>query len=191
MKKTNPNFEIKKTSNTLKADRAIHRVTFNPNRASSAEVLRVPVPKHNNRDVLVPGPFQPIFDSAVSGHANSYIVNNVSRALVDRLTVKFAEIIAQNNDVYDLCKLYKDSSLTEDERANMFREVIQSLDLWKIRCNAEDKKKSGVDNENKLNRLSEQILNSIVRFWRIMDSSQELFLMNFFSSSGLHLPVMF
>ena len=129
MKKTNPNFEIKKTSNTLKADRAIHRVTFNPNRASSAEVLRVPVPKHNNRDALVPGPFSLIFDSAVSGHANNYIVNNVSRALVDRLTVKFAEIIAQNNDVYDLCKLYKDFSLTEDERANMFRDVIQSFDL--------------------------------------------------------------
>ena len=129
MKKTNPNFEIKKTSNTLKADRAIHRVTFNPNRASSAEVLRVPVPKHNNRDVLVPGSFSLIFDSAVSGHANSYIVNNVSRALVDRLTVKFAEIIAQDNDVYDLCKLYEDLSLTEDERASMFREVIQSVDL--------------------------------------------------------------
>ena len=77
----------------------------------------------------MPGPFSLIFDSAVSGHANSYIVNNVSRALVDRLTVKFAEIIAQNNDVYDLCKLYKDFSLTEDERANMFREVIQSVDL--------------------------------------------------------------
>ena len=29
----------KMTSNTLKADRAIHRVAFNPNRASSAEVL--------------------------------------------------------------------------------------------------------------------------------------------------------
>ena len=66
-------------------------------------------------------------------------------------------MIAQDNDVYDLCKLYKDSSLTEDERANMFREVIQSVDLWKIRCNAEDKEKSGVDNENKLNRLSEQV----------------------------------
>ena len=149
------------------------------------------VPKHNNRDALVPGPFQPIFDSAVSGHANSYIVDNVSRALVDKLTMKFAEIIAQDNDVYDLCKLYEDLSLTDDERASMFREVIQSVDLWKIRCNAEDKKKSGVDNENKLNRLSEQILDSIMRFWRIMDSSQELFLMNFFSSSGLHLPVMF
>ena len=81
------------------ADRAIHRVTFNPNKASSAEVLRVPVPKHNNRDVLVPGSFSLIFDSAFSGHTNSYIVNNVSRALVDRLTVKFAEIIAKDNNV--------------------------------------------------------------------------------------------
>ena len=129
MKKTNPNFEIKKTSNTLKADRAIHGVTFNPNRASPAEFLRVPVPKYNNRDALVPGPFSLIFDSTVSGHANNYILNNVSRALVDRLTVKFAEIIAQNNDVYDLNKLYKDLSLTENERASMFREVIQSVDL--------------------------------------------------------------
>ena len=77
----------------------------------------------------MPGPFSLIFDSAVSGHANSYIVNNVSRALVDRLTVKFAEIIAQDNNVYDLCKLLEDLSLTENERANMFREVIQSFDL--------------------------------------------------------------
>ena len=87
------------------------------------------VPKHNNRDALVPGPFQPIFDSAVSGHANSYIVDNVSRALVDKLTMKFAEIIAQDNDVYDLCKLYEDLSLSEDERVSMFREVIQSVDF--------------------------------------------------------------
>ena len=119
----------KMTSNTLKADRAIHRVAFNPNRASSAEVLGVSVPKPNNRDVLVPGSFSLIFDSAVSGHANSYIVNNVSRALVDKLTVKFAEIIAQDNDVYDLYKFYEDLSLTENERASMFREVIQSFDL--------------------------------------------------------------
>ena len=56
-------------------------------------------------------------------------MNNVSRALVDRLTVKFAEIIAQDNDVYDLCKFHEDLSLTDDERASMFREVIQSVDL--------------------------------------------------------------
>ena len=128
MKNTNPNFEIKKTSNTLKADHAIHRVTFNPTGHLQLKSLESQF-QSVKTEILVPGPFSLIFDSAVSGHANSYIVNNVSRALVDRLTVKFPEIIAQNNDVYDLCKLYKDFSLTEDERANMFREVIQSVDL--------------------------------------------------------------
>ena len=52
-------------------------------------------------------------------------VNNVTRALVDRLTV------------------------TENERTSMFREGIQSDDLSKIRCNAEDQKKSGDVKENK------------------------------------------
>ena len=89
----------------------------------------------------MPGSFSLIFDSAVSGHANSYIVNNVSRALVDRLTVKFAEIIAQDNDVYDLYKFYEDLLLTENERASIFREVIQSFErsdaTLKIRRNQE------------------------------------------------------
>ena len=91
--KTNPNFE-KETSNTLKADREIHRVTFSPNRASSAEVLKVSVPKHNDRVVLVPGSLSLIFDAAANGYANSYIVNKVARVLVYRLTEKFAGEIA-------------------------------------------------------------------------------------------------
>ena len=147
-KKKNPNYE-KKTSNALRADRAIHRVTFRPNRASPSEVLRVPVPKLGDGVVLVPGSLSLIFDLAVSGHANDYIVKNVARALVDRLTVKFAGEIAQDTDGYDLFKLCEDPFLTENERTSMFREGIQSDDLSKIRCNAEDEKKSGADKENK------------------------------------------
>ena len=77
------------------------------------------------------------------------IVNNVSRALVDRLTVKFAGEIAQDTDGYDLFKLCEDLFLTENERTSMFREGIQSDDLSKIRCYAEDMKKSGDVKENK------------------------------------------
>ena len=40
--------------------------------------------------------------------------------------------------------------MTENEIASMFRGGIQSVDLSKIRCSAEDKKKSGIDKENKL-----------------------------------------
>ncbi|CAH3132969.1 unnamed protein product, partial [Pocillopora meandrina] len=52
------------------------RFTFNPNRASPCEVLRVPGPKRDDGVVLVPGSLSLIFDLAVSGRANNYTVNN-------------------------------------------------------------------------------------------------------------------
>ncbi|PFX34131.1 hypothetical protein AWC38_SpisGene1013 [Stylophora pistillata] len=127
-KQSDPSFE-KKTPNALKADRMIHRVTFNPNRASPGEVLRVPVPKLDNGVVLAPGSLALIFNLTVAGHANNFLVNNVSRAVVDRLTLKFAGEIVQDTDGYDPFKLYEDLFLTENERASMLREGIQSADL--------------------------------------------------------------
>ena len=111
------------------------------------------VPKLNDEVVLVPGCLAVIFDLTVSGHANNFLVNNVSRALVDRLTVKFAGEILQDTDGYDLFKLYEDLFLTEIERSNRLSEGIQSEDLAKIRCNAGDKKTTGVDKEKKLNGI--------------------------------------
>ena len=125
----NPNFE-EKISNALKADRTVHRVTFNPNKASLGETLSIPVPKLSDEVVLVPGSLAVIFDLIVSGHANNFLVNNVSRALVNRLMVKFAgEIFRQDTDGYDLFKLYEDLFLTEKERVNRLSEGIQSEDL--------------------------------------------------------------
>ena len=148
----NPNFE-EKISNALKADRTVHRVTFNPNKASPGESLYIPVPKLNDEVVLVPGSLAVIFDLTVSGQANNFLVNNVSRALVKQLTAKFAGEILQDTDGYDLFKLYADLFLTEKERANRLSEGIQSEDLAKIRCNAGDKKTTGVVKEIKLNGI--------------------------------------
>ncbi|PFX21218.1 hypothetical protein AWC38_SpisGene14301 [Stylophora pistillata] len=106
----------------IKADRVIHRVIFNPNSASPGEVLKVPVPKLDNEVVLVPGSLALVFHLSLTGHANNFLVNNVARALVDRLTLKFAGEIVQDTDGYDLFKLWEDLFLTENERANMFRE---------------------------------------------------------------------
>ena len=78
---------------------------------------------------------------AASGHTNNHIMDNVVRALVDRLTVKLVGEIAQHTDGYDVFKLYKDLFLTENERTSMFREDIQSAYLSKIGCSAEEKKK--------------------------------------------------
>ena len=75
----NPNFE-EKISNALKADRTVHRVTFNPNKVSPGETLYIPVPKLNDEVVLVPGSLAVIFDLTVSGQANNFLVNNVSKS---------------------------------------------------------------------------------------------------------------
>ena len=139
------------SSNALKADRIVHRVNCNPNKAQPGETLRIPVPKLHDGVVLVSGPLAVVFNLTLSGHANYYLVNNVSRALVDRITVKFAGEILQDTDGWDLFKLYEDFFLTEIEMATICREGIQSVDLSKIRCTAGDKKTSGVTKENKLN----------------------------------------
>ena len=67
----------------------------------------------------------------------------------------------------------------------MFRGGIQSVDLSKIRCSAEDKKKSGIDKENKLS----DVYRNKYRI-PLNREIQELFLMSFFSNSGFHLPAM-
>lgn len=61
--KTKPNFEKKKKmSDAFKADRAIRRVTFNPNKASPRETLTAPVPKLDDGVVLMPGSLSLIFE---------------------------------------------------------------------------------------------------------------------------------
>ena len=123
----------KKTSNALKADRAIHRVILSlMTELSLCQEL-----------------FHSFLTRQLVVTQTMSTVNNVTRALVDRLTVKFAGEIAQDTDGYDLFKLFEDLFLTENERTSMFREGIQSDDLSKIRCYAEDMKKSGDVKENK------------------------------------------
>ena len=67
--------------------------------------------------------------------------------------MKFAGEILQDTDGYDLFKLYEDLFLTEKERANRLSEGIQSEDLAKIRCNAGNKKPTGVEKEKKLDGI--------------------------------------
>ena len=76
-----------KTSLALKASRTRHRATFNPNKAMPGETLYVSVPKLDKEVVLVPGSIALVFNLVVSGQANNFLVNNVSRALVSSLVV--------------------------------------------------------------------------------------------------------
>ena len=145
----NPNYE-NTISNALKAHRIIHRLTFNPGKALPGETLRIPVPKLQDGVVLVPGSLALIFNLDVKGQVDNYLVNNVLRALIDRMTVKYAGEILQDTDGFDLLKLYEDLFLMEKERANMTEYGIQSVELSRIRCNSGDKKTTGVNVEKKV-----------------------------------------
>jgi len=138
----------------MKAERAVKRITFDRTEASPGETLYVSVPKLNENEVLVPGSLALLFDIDLSGgHANNILVQNVTRALVDRLVVKFGGTILQDTVGYDIYKIFEDLFLSQERRDDMILEGIQSEDLCKIRSGAGDKKTSGVDAENKLNEM--------------------------------------
>ena len=143
-----------KTKNAMKAPRSVKRITFNPSEANPGETLYVHVPKLNKNEVLVPGSLALRFDIDLSGgHANNFLVQNVSRALVSKMTVKFGSTTLEETVDYDVYKTFQDLFLPGEKRDNMVPEGIQSEDLSKIRSGAGDAKTSGVDAEKKLNGI--------------------------------------
>ena len=141
-----------KTLGAMRAERTVRRITFNPSGANPGETLYVSMPKPSEHEIIVSGLLALVFNINLSGgHANNYLVQNVSRALVERLYVKFAATSVQDTVGYDVYKIFEDLFLSADERANMLSEGIQSVDLCRIRSGSGDKKTTGVDAENKLN----------------------------------------
>lgn len=164
-----------KTLGALKAERAVKRITFERTEANPLETLYVSVPKLNENEVIVPGSLALRFNIDLSGgHANNFLVDNVGRALVEKLVVKYSGTILQDTVGYDIYKIFEDLFLSQEEGDNMLQDGIQGEDLNKIRSNAGDKKSSGVAAENKLNgiygskyriRLDHQILNDHGAFY--------------------------
>ena len=145
-----------KVLGAMKAERTVKRITFNPTEANPGETLYVSVPKLAVNEVIVAGSLALVFNinlKVTGAHANNYLVQNVSRALVNKLTVKFAAATVQDTDSYNIYKTFEDLFLSMDKRANMLREGIQSVDLNRIRSDAGDKKTSGVAEENALNAV--------------------------------------
>ena len=143
-----------KTLRAMKAPYSVKRITFNPSEANPGERLEVRVPKLNKNEVLVPGSLALPFDIDLSGgHANNYLVQNVSRALVSQQVVKFGGETLDDIVDFDVYKLFTDLFLPEETRGNMVAEGIRSKKLSQIRSGAGDKPTTGVDAENKLEKV--------------------------------------
>jgi len=124
----------------MKGERAVKRITFDRTEGKPGETLHVSVPKLNENEVIVPGSLALVFNLKVSGHANHFLIQNVSRALVDKFVVKFSGTVLQDTVGYDIYKIFEDLFLSEHERESKILEGIQSQDLCKIRSNSGDKK---------------------------------------------------
>ena len=143
-----------KTLGAMKAERTVKCVTFTPTTANPGNRLYVSVPKLTEDEVIVLGSLALLFNiDLTGGHANNYLVQNVSRALVDRLVVNFSGTIVQDTNGCDIYKIFEDLFLSSDEREEKILEGIQSVDLCKIRSNAGDKKTSRVNAENKIESI--------------------------------------
>ena len=143
-----------KLSRGLQANCMVNQITFDPSEARPGATLYVSVPKLNENEVLVPGSLALRFDIDLSGgHANNFLVQNVTRALVDKMVVRFGTTILEENNGYGIYKIFEDLFLSQEKRDNMILQGIQSEDLCKIRSGAGDKKTSGVAAENKLNNI--------------------------------------
>ena len=102
----------------------------------------------------MPGSLALRFDIDLSGgHANNFLVQNVSRALLSKMVVKFGSETLEDTVDYDVYKTFSDLFLPGEKHDNMMPEGIQSEDLCKIRSGAGDAKTSGVDAEKKLNEV--------------------------------------
>ena len=99
----------------------------------------------------MPGTLALRFDIDLSGgHANNYLVQNVSRALVSKQVVKFGGTTLEDIVDCDIYKIFTDLFLPEETCGNMVAEGIQSKKLSRIRSGAGDKPTTGVDAENKV-----------------------------------------
>ena len=83
------------------------------------------MPKLNVNKVIVPNSIALIFDIDLSGgHVDNFLVQNISRALVDKLVVKFAAMTLDETVGYDIYKTFQDLFLPEEKRGNMVPEGI-------------------------------------------------------------------
>ena len=114
----------------------------------------------------MPDPLALRFDIDLSGaHANNFLVQNLSEALVSQLVVTFGGKELEDTVDYNIYKTFSDLFLPGEKRDNMMPEGIQSEDLCKIRSGSADAKPSGVEAGKK--KLNEVYGKKIALIWTI------------------------
>ena len=102
---------------------AFKRITFDRTEAKPEETLYVSVPKLNENEVVVPNSLALRFKIELNGgYVKNFLVDYVSRALIDKLTVKYASTVLQDTVGYEVYTIYEDLFLSQED--NMLLEGI-------------------------------------------------------------------
>ena len=111
----NPTRLPRKTK-ALKADRTVHRITFNPSSAKSGETLYVTMPKLGEGMVFVPYSTFLRFNLTIEmGEVNNTVVQNVGRNLVQNFKVIFGGKTIADVERADLYGAYHDMVTCEED----------------------------------------------------------------------------
>ena len=95
------------TLKSMKAERTVTRIAFNPSEANPGDILYIAVPKLSKDVVMVPGSLALVFDIDLTGrHANNYLVT-------------FGGTPVQDINGYDIYKIFEDLFLSVYERDEM------------------------------------------------------------------------
>ena len=107
---------LPRKTKALKADRTVHRITFNPSSAKSDETLYITMPKLGEGMVFVPYSTFLRFNLTIEmGRANNTVVQNVGRNLVSNFKVIFGGKTIADVERADLYGAFHDMVACEED----------------------------------------------------------------------------
>ena len=117
-KKLNPYFSAR-TAWGVKGNRQSYVVTNTPSSIDANELLTVRFPNLGANDVIVPGTARLAFNITLNGtDANRTVVNNLGRAIVKKISVKFEGNEVFSLDDADIYLCYRDLWMGKNQRKN-------------------------------------------------------------------------
>jgi hypothetical protein len=121
-------------------------VTHNPSEIDQNQLLLVRFPNLGSDDSIIPGTANLSFDISLESKADTKrtLVNNLGRAIIKRLAVKFEGNEVLSIDDFDIFGCYQDLWKTSGEKSNSIRQGIinkegNTENCMKIRIDASDK----------------------------------------------------
>ena len=147
-KRLNPEHSLR-TPKGIKGTRQKVIVTHNPSEIDQAQELLVRFPNLGSDDVIIPGMANLSFNIELTSavDTNRALVSNISRAIINKLAVKFEGNEIMSMDDFYMFACYRDLWKTESEKRNAIHQGIISNEgcmenCIKLRINAGDKNAS-------------------------------------------------